>query len=134
MSLSATDLALIRDESGTAPPPLDVDLSPASDDTAALPGGPHWLPVAIRSLKRRRAAVVGGGGGSVEQLNLSGVLAVTLSKADTVELTKQIQRLEYRWQALSGNPADEPLAGSGRLQRRDVERGYPSPPYPSYRR
>lgn len=95
-TLSLTDLALIRDEIGTAAPPSDTDLR-----RSFIALG-HWLPVTIRILKRRRAEA--GAGGGVSSVTVPGAIAVTLSRADLASLTEQIAALEDRWAAEQGIP------------------------------
>jgi hypothetical protein len=86
------ELALIRDEIGSTP----------DDDTLeewhAELG--HWLPVAIRALKRRRADAAAGGA-QATSLSLSGVLSVGLAKTDVTALDAQIARMEAQWAALN---------------------------------
>lgn len=94
--LTDTDRALIRDEIGTSPEDTTLD------EWHAELG--HWLPVAIRALKRRLADA-SAGGQEVSSFGLDGVLTVGLTKADTKALTAQIQTLEARWAALNG-PTD----------------------------
>ncbi len=92
-TLTAADLALIRDEIGTGDP-ADTDLRKSY---AALG---HWMPVAIRVLKRRRAAA--SAGGDVSQVSIPGAVGVTLGKADLAALDRQIAALEARYEALTG--------------------------------
>lgn len=108
--LTAADLALIRDEIGTSTPPSDNDLRRAF---LALPVQ-HWLPVAIRVLKRRKAAASAGGGAS--SVTVPGAIAVTLSKADLTTLIEQITDLENRWAEVQGIPGPTG-ASSSRLVR-----------------
>jgi hypothetical protein len=114
--ITDTDLQLIRDEIGTSTPPTDDDL----DDSWRQLG--HWLPVAVRVLKRRRADIAAGGQ-SVQSLNLAGAISVGFGGADLRTLDAQILRLEARWEALTGAPpVDEPAVASGRLHRADTPR------------
>ncbi|MEP7763591.1 hypothetical protein [Sanguibacter sp. 25GB23B1] len=98
MAISDTDLARIRDEVGTAP--NDTVLEGWSDELG------HWLPVAIRVLKRRYADA-SAGGQEVSNFGLDGVLNVGFSKANLASLAAQIARLEDLL-----NPTDT----SGRMQ------------------
>lgn len=88
--LSDTDRALIRDEVGSTPD--DTTLEDWHDELG------HWLPVAIRALKRRLADA-SAGGQEVSSFGLDGVLTVGFSKAALGALTAQIARLEARWAA-----------------------------------
>ena len=106
--LTPADLALIRDEIGTTTPPDDTELNASYADLG------HWLPVAIRVLKRRRSGLVLGGGAS--SVTVPGAIAVTLSKADLSVLNEQIADLEQQWAAESGIPGPD-TATSSRLTR-----------------
>lgn len=102
MALTASDLALIRDETGTEPP--DADLNAWYDQLG------NWLPVAIRALKRRRAAA--GAGGGVSQVSVPGAIGVTVKGPDLAGLDAQIARLEARWALAQGIPADGATSSS----------------------
>jgi len=93
MALADTDIALIRDEIGATPD--DADLYEMGDELG------HWLPVAIRVLKRRRADATAGGS-EATTFSLAGVFSVGLSKADLRSLDSQIERLEAQWAAYNG--------------------------------
>lgn len=99
MAMTDGDLALIRDEVGTSPD--DGTLEGWFDELG------HWLPVAIRVLKRRYADA-SAGGQEVSTFGLDGVLNVGFSKANLASLLAQITRLEGLL-----NPVDDT---SGRLQ------------------
>lgn len=90
MALTATDLAWVRDEVGTATPPTDADLNASFDVVLSR------TLVALRVLKRRRAAAAGGA--EVTSFTLSGVLSVG-KKTDLKALDSQIARLEALWAA-----------------------------------
>lgn len=96
-TLSTEDLERIRDEVGTAPSTTDLRRSYLDLQ--------HWLPVAIRVLKRRRSAA--GAGGGVSQVSIPGALGVTLAKPDLTSLDKQIERLERLWLAEQGLPSGD---------------------------
>jgi hypothetical protein len=104
--LSATDLTRIRDEIGDQP-------GSGLLRTWYLELG-HWLPVAIRALRRRRAAAVSGG--DVSQVTVPGAIGVTLAKVDVTALDTQIDRLERLWAIEQGT--DTGRATFGRLVRR----------------
>lgn len=87
-------LDLIRDEVGDEP-----DDGMLEDYFAALG---HWLPVAIRVLKRRYADA-SAGGQEVSSFGLDGVLSVGFSKASLTSLAAQISRLEQQWTELNGS-------------------------------
>jgi len=89
-------LSLIRDEVGTLPD--DNTLEEWFDELG------HWLPVAIRVLKRRYADA-SAGGQEVSTFGLDGVLNVGFSKASLTGLAAQIARLEERWAAEQGGTA-----------------------------
>lgn len=95
MALTDIDLALIRDEVGAHP----------DDNTLYVWGDElgHWLPVAIRVLKRRRADAAAGGQ-ETASFALSGVLSVGMTKTDMRVLDEQISRLEAKWAGLNGAP------------------------------
>lgn len=80
-------LELIRDEVGETP-----DDDTLFDMFEALG---HWLPVAIRVLKRRYAAL--SNSGNPTSFSLDGVLSVGLGKGDLKMLADQISRLETQW-------------------------------------
>lgn len=108
MAMQDTDLARIRDEVGDQPD--DTTLDDYFDELG------HWLPVAIRVLKRRRANAAAGGQ-ETKSFTLDGVLSVGLSTANLSNLDAQIARLETAWDAEQG------VAASGvttaRITRRD---------------
>lgn len=108
--LTPTDLGLIRDEVGATP--ADTTLEDWHDELS------HWLPVAIRVLKRRLADA-SAGGQAVSSFSLDGVLSVGLGKADLRALAEQIARLEGQWAALNGqqDPAGVTVARIGRPDR-----------------
>lgn len=91
--MTPTEFEQLRDEIGSDP----------GDDTLeewyATLG--HWLPVAIRALKRRLADATAGGQ-EVSSFTLTGVMAVGMSKASLKDLAAHIERLEARWAALNG--------------------------------
>lgn len=93
--MTPEDLELIRDEIGT-----DPDDGTLEDYFEALG---HWLPVAIRVLKRRYADAAAGGQ-EVSSFGLDGVLTVGFSKANLSNLASQIARLEQAWAELNGAP------------------------------
>lgn len=95
MALTPTDIDLIRDEVGNDP--TDSVLYAWGDELG------HWLPVAIRVLKRRRADATAGGQ-ETTSFALSGVLSVGMTRADLRALDGQIERLESQWAALNGEP------------------------------
>jgi hypothetical protein len=104
--LSVEDLTRIRDEVGDTPSTTSlrqwyVELE-------------HWLPVAIRALRRRRTAAVAGGG--VSQVTVPGAIGVTLAKVDVAALDSQIERLERLWAIEQGTETDR--ATFGQLVRR----------------
>jgi hypothetical protein len=74
----------------------------------------HWLPVAIRTLKRRRSAA--GAGGGVSQVSIPGAIGVTIAKPDVASLDAQIARLEAAWAEEQGLPTGA-TASSSRLCR-----------------
>lgn len=108
--LSPTDLALIRDEVGTSP--TDTTLEEWHDELD------HWLPVAIRVLKRRLADATAGGT-EVSSFGLDGVLTVGFAKASQASLAAQIARLEARWAAID---APGTSSFSARITRPDRHR------------
>lgn len=93
--ITSTDQALIRDEVGDDP--SDDTLEEWFDELG------HWLPVAIRVLKRRFANA-SAGGQEVSSFGLEGVLNVGFSKASLTNLSAQITRLEAAWAALNDAP------------------------------
>ena len=93
--ITAQDTALIRDEVGDDP--ADDTLEEWFDELK------HWLPVAIRVLKRRFANA-SAGGQEVSSFGLDGVLNVGFSKASLTNLSAQITRLEAAWAALNDAP------------------------------
>lgn len=106
--LTPGDLALLRDEIGSNPD--DTTLEGWYDELG------HWLPVAIRALKRRRADATAGGT-ETTSFSLDGVLSVGLSKADLKALDRQIAYLENRWAAQSATP--DPTPNVTRIVRPD---------------
>lgn len=109
MAMTDTDLALIRDEVGDEPDDTSVE------NVFDVVG--HWLPTAIRILKRRRANA-GAGGQEVSSFGLDGVMTVGLSKADLKGLDTQILRLEGQWANLNSEP-DPTVATNARIGRAD---------------
>lgn len=103
------DLAHIRDEVGDEPDDSTID------DWFDELG--HWLPVAIRVLKRRRANAAAGGQ-QTKSFSIDGVLSVGLSTADLSKLDDQIARLEALWAA---EQAGQPVGGvtTARIGRPD---------------
>lgn len=97
--MTPTDLAHLRDELGSTPD--DATLEEWHDELG------HWLPVAIRALKRRRADATAGGQ-EATSFSLDGVLSVGLSKADIRSLDAQIKRLEDQWATEQGAPDPHP--------------------------
>lgn len=95
--ITPTDTALIRDEVGSQPD--DDTLETWFDELG------HWMPVAIRVLKRRFADA-SAGGQEVANFGLEGVLNVGFTKASLTDLSRQIARLEAAWAALNDAPAD----------------------------
>ena len=95
MALTPTDIDHIRDEVGNDP--TDSVLYAWGDELG------HWLPVAIRVLKRRRAQATAGGQ-ETTSFALPGVISVGMTRADTRALDAQIERLEAQWAALNGEP------------------------------
>src|SRR5690554_6413742 len=93
MALTPTDIDLIRDEVGNDP--TDSVLYAWGDELG------HWLPVAIRVLKRRRADA-SAGGQETTSFALPGVISVGMTKADLRGLDTQIARLEAQWATLNG--------------------------------
>lgn len=93
--ITPADTALIRDEVGDDP--ADDTLDEWFDELG------HWLPVAIRVLKRRFANA-SAGGQEVSNFGLDGVLNVGFSKASLTDLSRQITRLEAAWAALNDAP------------------------------
>ena len=93
--ITPAETDLIRDEVGSSP----------DDDTLEtwFTELGHWLPVAIRVLKRRFADA-SAGGQEVSNFGLEGVLNVGFSKASLTDLSKQIARLEAAWAALNDTP------------------------------
>ncbi len=106
--MTDTDLAHIRDEVGDDP--TDLVLDDYFDELA------HWMPVAIRVLKRRRANATAGWQ-QTKAFSLDGVLSVGLATADLANLNAQIARLEALWAAED----DDPTTGvtTARITRRD---------------
>ena len=102
----------IRDEIGNTP---DDD---AIEELYTELG--HWIPVALRVLKRRRADAAGGGQ-EASSFTLSGVLSVSLGKANLTALDGQIERLEAMWAVENG---ETPTSGVtfGRIYRPDLAR------------
>ena len=98
MAMTDSDLALIRDEVGDDP--SDSVLDDYFDELG------HWLPVAIRVLKRRRANAAAGGQ-ETKSFSLDGVLSVGLSTANFSNLDKQIARLEDAWAAEQGGVPED---------------------------
>ena len=109
MAMTDLDLARIRDEVGTDPDDNTLD-----DYFDALG---HWLPVAIRVLKRRRANAAAGGQ-ETKTFSLDGVLSVGLSTANLSDLNKQIDRLEAAWAAEQGG-TDGTGVSTARIRRPD---------------
>lgn len=109
MAMTDTDLALIRDEVGDDPDDATVE------GTFDVLG--HWLPTAIRILKRRRANA-GAGGQEVASFGLDGVMTVGLTRADLAGLDRQIARLENLWANESNTPSPV-VATSARIGRTD---------------
>lgn len=108
MALSAGDLQLIRDEIGDGADPSTVQLRLWHTELG------HWLPVAIRTLKRRRAAA--GSGGGVSQVTVPGAIGVSIAAPNLAALDAQIARLENAWIEEQGLPAAG-AATSSRLCR-----------------
>jgi hypothetical protein len=106
-ALTAADLQLIRDEIGDGDDPSNAQLR-----KSYLEAG-HWIPVALRVLKRRRAVAMQGG--SVSQVQIPGAIGVTLGKVDLAALTAQIDRLQARYDQETGGGV---AASAGRLTRR----------------
>ena len=106
--MTDSDLAHIRDEVGDDP--TDTVLDDFFDELG------HWLPVAIRVLKRRRANA-SAGGQETKSFSLDGVLSVGLSTANLTNLDQQITRLEAQWAAENG--ADTDGVTTARITRRD---------------
>lgn len=111
MSLTAVDLAWLRDEIGDATPPEDDDLNVLY---ATL--GDRIL-VALRVLKRRRAGLASGA--SVSSFSLAGVFSVGM-KAELRALDDQIARLEAAYEKQSGLTSEGAVASVSRLYRADV--------------
>jgi hypothetical protein len=104
VTLTAPDLALVRDEVGTATPPTDAELQEASVELG------HWRLVALRVLKRRRAEYMipstseSSPGGAVTSIAVPGALSVGFAAptaggsgsitAALAALDRQIARLE----------------------------------------
>lgn len=109
MTMTDTDLAHIRDEVGDQP--ADTVIDDWFDELG------HWLPVAIRVLKRRRANAAAGGQ-QTKTFSLDGVLSVGLSTADLPKLDTQIARLEAAWAAEQGG-VDEDAVTTARIRRPD---------------
>lgn len=86
------ELELLRDEIGDEP--ADNILYTWFDDLG------HWIPVALRILRRRRANSTAGGEAS--SFTLTGVLSVGLSKPSTASLDAQIARLQAEWDRING--------------------------------
>ena len=108
MAMTDTDLARIRDEVGDDPD--DNALDDYFDELG------HWLPVAIRVLKRRRANAAAGGQ-ETKSFSLDGVLSVGLSTANLTNLDAQIARLEAQWVGEQGD--DTGRVTTARIPRRD---------------
>jgi len=108
MSMTERDLAQIRDEVGDDP--TDQVLDDYFDELG------HWLPVAIRVLKRRRANAAAGGQ-QTKTFSLDGVLSVGLSTADLKNLDEQITRLEALWAGEQGDGTGG--VTTARITRRD---------------
>jgi hypothetical protein len=105
-ALSATDLASIRDEIGTATPPTDAQLAKSHLELG------DWRLVAIRTLKRRFAGLASGG---VQSVAIPGAVSVSL-RSDLKALQSQIDRLQSDYEAATG--VDLPGgASSTRLHR-----------------
>ncbi len=109
MAMTDSDLANIRDQVGDEP---DDDTIDAYFDDLG-----HWLPVAIRVLKRRRANA-SAGGQETKTFSLDGVLSVGLSTANFTTLDTQIAALEAQWAVEQGGVSAD-AAGSARIPRRD---------------
>lgn len=109
MAMTETDLARIRDEVGTQPD--DNTLDDYFDELG------HWLPVAIRILKRRRANAAAGGQ-ETKSFTLDGVLSVGLSTANLTGLDSQIAHLEAAWAAEQGGPTASGVT-TARIRRPD---------------
>lgn len=109
MAMTDPDLASIRDEVGDQP--ADTVVDEWFDELG------HWLPVAIRILKRRRANAAAGGQ-EVSTFSMDGVLSVGLSKASLPGLEAQIYRLEAVWAKLNG-PDETTGVISARIGRPD---------------
>lgn len=109
-TLTAVELASIRDEIGTASPPTDKALR----DSYAELG--YWRLVAIRQLKRRKAGLAGGG---VQSVAIPGAVSVTL-RSDLLSLERQISRLEAEHETATGE--DLPGGASSTRLRRTVAR------------
>lgn len=113
MTLSATDLELIRDEIGAAP------------DDATVQGyytelaDPSWIPTALRVLKRRRSDLAAA---PVTSVNLPGGLGVGLGTPSLRSLDSQIARLERAYADLQTDD-DGRVATSGRVQRQTYRSG-----------
>lgn len=93
--ITTADIDLIRDEIGSQPD--DDTLEGWFDELE------HWMPVAIRVLKRRFADA-SAGGQEVSNFTLDGVLGVGFTKASLSDLSRQIARLEAAWAALNDAP------------------------------
>ena len=107
MTLSSSDLALLRDEIGTVTPPTDDDLSDLYDEL----GDSSWVPTALRVLRRRRAAMATS---EVKSVSLAGVVSVSLGSS-LAALDRQIERLEAQQTQAQTVPAD--TSGVGYLHR-----------------
>lgn len=108
MAMTDNDLAHIRDEVGDEPD--DTTIDDYFDELG------HWLPVAIRVLKRRRANAAAGGQ-ETKSFSLDGVLSVGLSTANLSNLDAQIASLETLWAAEQGDAADG--VSTARIRRAD---------------
>lgn len=108
MAMTERDLSRIRDEVGDQPD--DNTLDDYFDELG------HWLPVAIRVLKRRRANAAAGGQ-ETKSFSLDGVMSVGLSTANLSNLDAQIARLEAAWDAEQGVTAGG--VTTARITRRD---------------
>jgi len=110
VTLTATDLAWVRDEIGAADPPSDSDLG-----TWMTELGSRTL-VALRVLKRRRADVAGGS--AVSSFSIPGAFSVGL-KGDIAALDRQIARLEALYEQETGKATTDSGVTVGRIFRTD---------------
>lgn len=106
--LTTDELALVRDEIGSAVPPTDASLHKSHDELGS------WRAVALRVLKRRRADLAGS---EVASVTLPGVAAVSL-RSNVAGLDRQIVRLEAELAAEAGDLDGVPGARVGRVHRR----------------